>query len=646
MAFGDQAGTKAASVREDIRFPRRQPYLASPTSWRDEVIYFLLVDRFSDGKDRQRPLLDRSNVAAARPTGWRWDNWSRSGRDRWQGGTIKGVESRLDYLAGLGVTALWLSPVFKQRSHLDTYHGYGIQDFLDIDPRYGTRQDMVDLVAAAHDAGLRVVLDVIFNHSGSNWVYEGGHRKLPYTSGRHEFGAWLNRAGDQVGAIGQPDDGAWPIELQDPGVYTRAGSANLGEDTDIGAPLAEHKRGDFEDLRDFDLGHPGVLADLARCFKYWIALTGCDGFRIDTVKHVAIDDARNFCGSIKEFALRLGIADFLLIGEVAGGDTNADRYLDALGQNMNAALDIGDARPTLTSVAKGLTPPGAYLEQFKAEKDELGSHRVLGDHHVSILDDHDHVFGQKLRFSVEAASEHQVVAGVAIQLFTLGIPCIYYGTEQALGGPEASERKFLMGWGTHDEYLRETMFGAEHPRAPGVAGTTGASDDDLVGFGPLGTVGVQCFDTASPAYVRIAALNSARKEHAVLRHGRQYEREIRADGGKFHLAGAGEFIAWSRLLDDEEGLCVVNGHGTRANSGDITVDAHFNPAGSRLTVVANSAEAGKSAGAGAHPVGSTLPVVRSDDGRAFVRILDLGPSEVLVLVNHPETDAGAVRSQH
>lgn len=643
MAFGDQAGTKADSVRGDIRFPRKQQYRPSPASWRDEVIYFLLVDRFSDGKDRQRPLLDRNNLVAARPAGWQWDNWARSGRDRWQGGTIKGVESRLDYLAGLGVTAVWLSPVFKQRSHLNTYHGYGIQDFLDVDPRFGTRQDLVDLVAAAHDVGLRVVLDVIFNHSGSNWVYKGGAHKLPYTTGRHEFGSWLAKDGGEVATIGGPDDGVWPTELQDPDVYTRAGSANLGEGTDIANPFAEHKRGDFEDLRDFDLGHPGVLNDLARCFKYWIALTGCDGFRIDTVKHVAIDDARNFCGSIKEFAVRLGIADFLLIGEVAGGDKNADRYLNALGQNLNAALDIGDARPTLTSVAKGLTAPRAYLEQFKPEKDELGSHRVLGDHHVSILDDHDHVFGQKLRFSTEAASEHQVVAGVAIQLFTLGIPCIYYGTEQALGGPEPSAREFLEGWGTHDEYLRETMFGAEHPRASGVAGTTGAVDNDLVGFGPFGTVGVQCFNPQSAPYLRIAALNRAREDHAVLRHGRQYEREIRGDGGVFHMAGAGELIAWSRLLDDEEGLCVVNGHGNRANSGDITVDSSVNPAGGVLTVVANTAQAGDPGAPGPHPIGSTLPVNREADGHAFVHIRDLGPSEVLILVNHPEIDSGEVR---
>ncbi len=647
MAFKDEAGKRAQSVRDDVRFPRRQRYRSSPSSWADEVIYFLLVDRFSDGLEAQRPLLDRSNVAAARPPlpgdgGWRWDRWWPSGRDRWQGGTLKGVTSKLDYLHGLGVTAVWLSPVFKQRGHLDTYHGYGIQDFLDVDPRFGTRQDLVELVEKAHQAGLRVILDVIFNHSGSNWVYPGGDRKRPFIAGSYPFGSWLDEQGAETGTITGPGDGVWPKELQHPDAYTRAGSANLAEGTDIGEPLAEHKRGDFEDLRDFNLARPGVLGDLARCFKYWIALTGCDGFRIDTVKHVSMEDARNFCGSIKEFAVRLGVDDFLLIGEIAGGDSNARRYLDVLGRNMNAALDIGESRPTLTDVAKGLARPRAYLDGFKPTQAELGSHRVLGDRHVSILDDHDHVAGRKVRFSADAASDHQVVAGVAIQLLTLGIPCIYYGTEQALGAPEVSERQFLEGFGSHDEYLREAMFGPEHPRAAGLAGVQGSVDTGLRGFGPFGTSGAHVFDPRSPAYVRIATLAAGRRDHFVLRHGRQYEREIRTDGA-FRLAEGGELIAWSRILDDEEALCVVNGHGGRANSADVTVDAALNPVGTPFTVVINTAEAGGAQPAGPHPVGSTVTVAAGDLARVFLPLRDLGPSEALVLINHPAADPGEVR---
>src|SRR6185369_326563 len=119
---------------------------------------------------------------------------------------------------------------------------------------------------------------------------------------------------------------------------------------------------------------------------------------------------RNFCGAIKEFATRLGKLDFFLVGEVAGGDFAEDRYLDVLGMNLNAALDIGEMRLALTGVAKGLRPPADYFDGFDPGKAVMGSHRNLGRRHVSVLDDHDHVFGVKIRFSSEAASPHQVVA--------------------------------------------------------------------------------------------------------------------------------------------------------------------------------------------------------------------------------------------
>src|SRR5919197_703185 len=272
-------------VTSEVALPRKVAYLPSPPSWRDQVIYFLLVDRFSDGRETDRPLLDRSNLGGQRPAlpngePWRWDRWAESGADRFQGGTLAGVRSKLGYLRRLGVTAVWLSPVFKQRGHVDSYHGYGVQDFLDVDPRFATREDLVALVDEAHQQGLRVILDVIFNHSGSNWSYPGGADRVPYRRDRYPFGAWRGDVGQDVGAIGGPDDGVWPVELQDPERYTRAGTGDLGAG-DINDPNAEHKRSDFENLRDFALDAPGLLSDLARSYKYWIALTGCDGLRVD-----------------------------------------------------------------------------------------------------------------------------------------------------------------------------------------------------------------------------------------------------------------------------------------------------------------------------------------------------------------------------
>jgi glycosidase len=640
MSFAETmlAAARPASIREDVRLPRREAYFPSPTDWRDEVLYFLLVDRFSDGREAGRPLLDRTRLAAARPAGWRWDEWSRSGQERFQGGTIAGVRSQLPYLKELGVTTLWLSPVFKQRAHLDSYHGYGIQDFLEVDPRFGSRADLVALVSAAHEQGLRIILDIIFNHSGPNWVYPeglpGGEFTPHYTTARYAFGEWLGAAGERIAAIAAADDGVWPRELQDFEDYTRAGSGSLGAG-DLDDPNAGHKRSDFITLRDFRLQAPGLLTDLAACYKYWIALTDCDGFRIDTLKHVSLEEARNFCGTVQEFCANLGKANFLLVGEVAGGDFAQDRYLDVLERNLSAALDIGEMRPALTGVAKGLVHPGAWFAGFDPGNATMGSHRNLGNRHVAILDDHDHVFGQKLRFSAEAASDHQVAAGTALQLFSLGIPCVYYGTEQALGGPEPAERRWLPEWGGSDRYLREAMFGPQHPRQSGRAGIAPAAEDQgLPGFGPFGTAGRHVFDQQSPAYQRIAALCALRQAFPVLRHGRQYLRPLSIFGRRFEVLGAGELIAWSRILDDEEALCVVNGHGTAARGGDVLVDAGLNPPGSTMTVVLNTAEAG-GAPAAAHPTGSTLPVQRTPDGTAFVAIRDLPPSEALVLVNHP-----------
>ncbi|HEV2669231.1 MAG TPA: alpha-amylase family glycosyl hydrolase, partial [Blastocatellia bacterium] len=258
MQFTDAqlSQNRPASVR-GVDLPRRERYHPSPADWRDETLYFLLPDRFSDGQEQSRPLLDRNNLAAARPAtpdgeSWRWDRWAQSGAERWQGGTLRGVRSKLGYLKNLGVTTIWIGPVFKQRGHLDTYHGYAIQDFLDIDPHFGDRRDLVEMVADAHAAGLRIILDVIFNHSGSNWLYPpetpGGPFMPRYTSGHYPFGSWRGDRGQPITQIQSGEDGVWPMELTDADDYTRAGAGDLGAG-DLDDPQAEHRRSDFFDLR-------------------------------------------------------------------------------------------------------------------------------------------------------------------------------------------------------------------------------------------------------------------------------------------------------------------------------------------------------------------------------------------------------------
>lgn len=650
-------------------------YTRSPTDWRDQVLYFLLPDRFSDGKEDTRPLLTRNEIRNLRQTtdrpDWNWQKWAESGK-RWQGGTLQGIRSKLSYLRDLGITTLWVGPVFTQRVRVDSYHGYGIQDFLDVDRRFGSRKDLVELVQAAHEQGIYIVLDVIVNHSGDNWGYVEPRRPLtgirrdlpPFRPWPDFYGntnnpetrdwrlSWRNERQDgftdDPSVIQGRQDAVWPREFQDRRFYTRAGMGDLGRG-DIGDPHAENKRTDFFALKDFALDVGDTLASLVEIFQYWVAITDCDGFRIDTVKHMALEETRNFCGAIREFCDMLGKPNFLLAGEIAGGDFFQDFVLDRLAlltRNLTSALDIGNARIELSAAGKGLRPGSGYLDGFKENSEDFGSHRSVGQRHVSILDDHDHVFGDKVRFSADIpddspVKDHQVSVPTALQLYTLGIPCIYYGTEQAFAGPAHSQRRFVLseGWndgGNYgDRYLREAMFGPLHPRTHfdnDLTAQVDTVDTEQPGFGPFGSAGKHCFDRESPAYRRIAHLCKVRSENQVLRVGRQYARQVRLPHTGFEFAAAGEIVAWSRILGNVEALCIVNPNGIAQRGGDVIVAAELWPVDTEFTVIANSAEAA-GVPAVSHPLGSRLRVRGLALGLpAFLEIRNLQPAEVLVLL--------------
>ena len=378
--------TAPATLAEANLQPRGSVH-PSPLDWRDQVLYFLLPDRFSDGGEDDRPLF-----SAAQPDQFRAPDkraWMQAGKI-FQGGTLRGITSKLDYLRDLGVTCLWIGPVWKQRADLETYHGYGIQNFLDVDPRFGTRQDLRDLVDEAHRRGLYVLLDIIYNHTGNNWFYNNNGRPwntMPYRfQPPYPVYGWRSGSGQPISQIATNEDGVWPREFQDLRWYSRAGQISSWDPAEWEDPLHpenEFRRGDFFDLKDLDLDNPTVLSGVIRVYQYWIALSDCDGFRIDTVKHVSWEASRRFCGAIHEYAEAIGKENFLLLGEVTGGEYLARSYLEIAGRNLDAVLDIGPARKNLIGLAKGLNDPRAFFDQFKPYN-VLGSHRETGRYHVSI----------------------------------------------------------------------------------------------------------------------------------------------------------------------------------------------------------------------------------------------------------------------
>lgn len=146
-------------------------YHPSPMAWEDQILYLILPDRFSDGHenfyfDNDGKLVDGGTTPMYRPSDEGTalkgkasaKSWHKAG-STFVGGTLKGITTKIGYLSRLGVTALWIAPFLKQVK--DTYHGYGVQDFLDVDRRIGTRDDLAELVKTAHSHGIYVILDAV-----------------------------------------------------------------------------------------------------------------------------------------------------------------------------------------------------------------------------------------------------------------------------------------------------------------------------------------------------------------------------------------------------------------------------------------------------------------------------------------------------
>lgn len=515
----------------------------SPGDWRDHVIYFLLVDRWNDGK--RRPAYDGSHLPRSPndPTG-----------QSFQGGTLRGITKRLRYVRGLGTNTVWLSPIFKNRvepGEHAMFHGYAIQDFLAVDPRLGTLRDLQELVQAAHALDMRVILDIIINHTGDNWSYQDDATPLyKHDGSRYEFGAW--RAEHSPEAFG-PDDAVWPAELQSPECYKRRGSIVNWND------LEEAQQGDFMNLKELDLDNPIVLTTLKAVYKYWIRAADIDGYRIDTVKHVESEPVTSFCTSIKEYAASIGKQNFFLFGEIVDDDNMLKRYVGPrlqAGSKMNAldgALDF-PLYFILEEVLKGFAGPHLLRNRY-ARLDELYASSDASEHFVTFVDNHDQMARPYRRFLHGVSDQRQAVLAIGYLLTTPGIPAIYYGTEQGFDGGAPPGP-------CHDTAIRECMFGGA--------------------WGAFGTSGMHFFDTRHPLYRAIAAIARARAREPALRYGRLYFREVSEDGRSFGYPALGwGMLAYSRILDDDEVLVVLNLR-DRDYQNYVTVDMGISPPGTLL----------------------------------------------------------------
>ncbi|MBS1681547.1 MAG: neopullulanase [Cytophagales bacterium] len=486
--------------------------------WREEFIYFLLIDRFHDSLTR-KPESTNNRIGFGEGEQLK----------QFCGGSIKGITNNLEYISSLGCTALWLSPLFENNP--ESYHGYAIQNYLQIDKRFGTKEDLEELVEAAHKRDMRVFLDVVLHHSGDNWYYPNDDPYYYYNGATFPLAGWRS------------EDHPIPIELRDPELYGRKGQIRNYD------AYPETREGDFQTLKAFRMDNSRearYVQDLligSHC--YWIKEVDIDGFRLDAVKHMGEEAISRFCSHIREYSYSLGKKNFFLFGELVGSEEIYNRYIGPkttvsvddqnIYYGLNSVLDF-PLYHVLADVIKGKASPERLIERYQSLHDNALGRGEFGEFLVTFIDNHDQV-GQsfKHRFGKDA-TEEQVIAGVGFLLCALGTPCIYYGTEQGFAGS-----------GENDSCIREAMFCLQ----------------DKV---------TNSLNTSSKIYKCISEIAEIRKHSSILKFGHMHMRKISTDGKYFHLPECEKcLIAFSRVLFDQEIVVAFNSSPTEEREEYVTV---------------------------------------------------------------------------
>ncbi|SNY75097.1 pullulanase-type alpha-1,6-glucosidase [Paractinoplanes atraurantiacus] len=479
-----------------------------------EQYYFVLPDRFANGSTAN----DKGGLTGDRlKTGL-----DTTDKGFYHGGDLAGVIDKLDYIQGLGTTAIWLAPVFKNRpvqgSGTDIsagYHGYWITDFTQVDPHFGTNEELRKLVRLAHQRGLKVYLDIITNHTAD--VIKYAEEKYdyidkttsPYEDSKGRAFEDRNYADSQNGfprvstesfpytpVVAQADRNVKvPAWLNDPTMYHNRGNSTFaGENSEYG---------DFFGLDDLWTERPDVVRGLTDIYAHWIGYAGIDGYRLDTVKHVNLDFWPQFAAGIKKAA---GKKDFFMFGEVYSADQEIESAYVRQG-GLPATLDF-----SFQAAAQGFVAGNGSAKALSElyAKDDLYTARdtsaaslptFLGNHDMGRIGSFIAATGAD-----DAAKLRRDQLAHELMFLTRGQPVVYSGDEQGFTGPGG------------DKDARQDLFASK---------TADYLDDDLIGTDR--THAVDNYNTAHPLYKTIAAVGALRKAHPALRDGVQVTRYA-ADG--------------------------------------------------------------------------------------------------------------------
>ncbi|MFJ5896180.1 pullulanase-type alpha-1,6-glucosidase [Streptomyces sp. NPDC093064] len=484
-----------------------------------EQFYFVLPDRFANGDTSN----DRGGLTGSRLV----TGYDPTDKGFYQGGDLKGLTNRLDYVKGLGTTAIWLAPIFKNQPVQGTgkdasagYHGYWITDFTQVDPHFGTNKDLETLISKAHAKGMKVFFDVITNHTADVIDYEGGsHEYLSkgafpyltkdgrpfddadYADGTKKFPAVDASSFPRTPVVPAAKKNAKvPSWLNDPAMYhNRGDSTYAGENSTYG---------DFSGLDDLWTERPEVVSGMEKIYQRWVKDFGVDGFRIDTVKHVDMAFWTQWATALDTYAAAHGRKDFFMFGEVYSADTSVNAPYVTEGR-LDATLDFPFQDAARSYVSQGGSAKrlaGVFGDDYKYTTDKANAYEqvtFLGNHDMGRI-------GYFLEQDDPKATDAEILRKdkLANELMFLsrGNPVVYYGDEQGFTGSGG------------DKDARQTMFASR---------VADYLDDDRIGT-DRGHAS-DAYDTTAPLYRQIAGLAKLRKDNPALTDGVQTERYA-ADG--------------------------------------------------------------------------------------------------------------------
>ena len=361
----------------------------------DDVIYLIMPDRFADG--------DTSNDQLPQNAPGTYD---RKLPKAYHGGDLKGVQEHLPYLKDLGVTTLWLTPLYQNDDGSSDYHGYGAVDEYAVEDRFGTMQDVQSLVAAAHQLGMKVLFDMVPNHVGPRHPWANSQPSPGWLHGTPEH--HLDNANYDFPPISDP----------------HAVPANYVEALD----------GWFVNLLpDLAQENPLVATYLLENAEWWTESSGIDGVRIDTYPYVP----RSFW-SYYDRGLVARYPNFFMVGEVNDTDATVTSYwaggqtgFDGIDTHLTTPFDFPMFQAIGDVVARGQS---AKKLISVLRQDHFYPHPELL---VTLLDNHD-----RPRFITQAGgSREKLKLGISLLLTLRGIPQLYSGDEIGIPGGEDPDNR-------------------------------------------------------------------------------------------------------------------------------------------------------------------------------------------------------------